>query len=284
LSGEHPGRPGAIAAQGIGGRGACGFEKVRFSEPNNRLSRSKGTPRLDEKTVQGQITAFWDEVASTYDSPDNVALPATADYASWVSALRSVLPAQSARVLDVGTGTGFVARIAAELGHRVTAIDLSEAMLKASAVRDSELDVTFVVGDAVKPAFPVGSFDAIVSRSLLWTLREPERAFRNWYELLSPGGRVIAIYGLSPAPQSTAPSHADDPAPEPGLFERHYTPRTRSALPTMHLSDHEPLLRAAVSAGFRDLSATALNMVRGWETSPGSDLPYALVGYRPAGQ
>lgn len=108
---------------------------------------------MDEKTVQGQITAFWDEVASTYDSPDNVALPATADYASWVSALRSVLPAQSARVLDVGTGTGFVARIAAELGHRVTAIDLSEAMLKASAVRDSELDVTFVVGDAVKPAF-----------------------------------------------------------------------------------------------------------------------------------
>jgi len=173
----------------------------------------KETPRLDKKTVQGQITGFWDEVASTYDSPDNVALPATADYASWVSALHSVLPDRSARVLDVGTGTGFVARIASELGHQVTAIDLSAAMLKASAVRDSQLDITFAVDDAVEPAFSAGSFDVIVSRSLLWTLREPERAFRNWYELLSPGGRVIAIYGLSAAPRSAAPSDADDPTP-----------------------------------------------------------------------
>jgi len=89
---------------------------------------------------------------------------------------------------------------------------------------------------------------------------------------------------LSAAPRSAAPSDADDPTPEPGLFDRHYTAETRTALPAMHLSDHEPLLQAAGSAGFRDLSATALNMVRGWETSPGSDLPYALVGYRPAGQ
>jgi len=87
----------------------------------------------NEKTVPAQITAFWDVVVSIYDSADNVALPATAEYANWVRALRSVLPARSARVLDVGTGTGFVARIAAELGHRVTAIDISKAMLDASA-------------------------------------------------------------------------------------------------------------------------------------------------------
>jgi len=237
----------------------------------------------NEKTVQAQITAFWDVVASTYDSADNVALPATAEYANWVRALRSVLPARSARVLDVGTGTGFVARIAAELGHRVTAIDISKAMLDASAVRDPELQITFAVGDAVEPAFSPGSFDVVISRSLLWTLREPDRAFRNWYELLSLDGRVVAIYGLSPATQSEQPDD-DDPSAEAGLFEAHYTSETRTALTAMHLSDHEPLLQAAASAGFRDVSTTALDMVRGWETSPGSDLPYALVGYRPAGQ
>ena len=37
--------------------------------------------------------------------------------------------AGAADVLDAGTGTGFVAMIAAALGHRVTAIDLAEPML-----------------------------------------------------------------------------------------------------------------------------------------------------------
>ena len=49
-----------------------------------------------------------------------VAPAGTGDYANWVEAIRSMLPASPARVLDVGTGTGFVARIAADRGHQVT--------------------------------------------------------------------------------------------------------------------------------------------------------------------
>jgi SAM-dependent methyltransferase len=120
----------------------------------------------------------------------------------------------------------------------VTAIDLSAGMLEASALRDAGLAVTFAVGDAVDPAFPPRTCDAIVSRSVIWTLREPATAFRNWYQLLRPGGRVLAIYGLSPTAE---------PA-------------------------------------FRDVTATALEALRGWETSPGSDLPSALVGYRSLGR
>ena len=109
----------------------------------------KGRAVNEEAAVQGRITTFWDAVASGYDSPGNVALPGTAQYANWVEALGSALPDSSARVLDVGTGTGFVARIAAELGHRVTAIDLSAAMLEASAMTDG-LEITYAVGDAAR--------------------------------------------------------------------------------------------------------------------------------------
>ena len=236
---------------------------------------------MDVSDGQDRITAFWDAVAPGYETPDNVAAPATAEYANWVGALRSVLPAAPARILDVGTGTGFAAGIAAELGHQVTATDLSEGMLEASAKRHRGPAITFAVDDAVDPSFPAESFDVVLSRSLLWTLREPGKAFRNWYELLSPGGRVVAIYGLSPA-GSVPPPDTDDTGPEPNLFERHYTPGTQAVLPAMHLSDHESLRQMADAAGFRDVGVTPLEMVRGWETSPGSDLPYALVGYRPA--
>jgi len=239
---------------------------------------------MNSSPVQDQITAFWDVVAPRYDCPDNVASPGSDDYDHWVDALRSVLPASPAKVLDVGTGTGFVARISAELGHHVSAIDASPTMLDASPAQKQGLAITFAVGDAVAPAFPAESFDVVINRSLLWTLRQPETAFGHWYELLRPGGRVVTVYGLSPRTPVGPDSSAEDRGDEPGFFERYYTPETRAALPAMHLSDHGYLLEVATAVGFVDVTVTALEVVRGWETSPGSDLPYALVGYRPANQ
>jgi SAM-dependent methyltransferase len=231
---------------------------------------------------QIRITAFWNAVAPNYETAENVAPVGTADYANWVAALRSVLPAPPTRVLDVGTGTGFVARIAAELGHQVTAIDLSDGMLDASPALDRALAITFAIGDAVDPPFPAGSFDVVVSRSLLWTLRQPELAFRNWYKLLAPGGRMVAIYGLSAAAAPEPPRDADgkDSGQEPTFFERYYTPDVREQLTAMYLADHQPLVTAAEAAGFRDVEVIPLEMVQGWETSPGSYLPYALSGAR----
>ena len=155
-------------------------------------------------------------------------------------------------------------------------------MLDAWSARDCGLAIMFAVGNAVDPPFPAGSFDVAVSRSVLWTLRQPELAFRNWYELLTPGGRMVAIYGLSAAAGAEPPPDPDakDSGQEPTLFERHYTPKTREELTAMYLADHESLVTAADAAGFRDVEVIPLEMVRGRETSPGSDLPYALSATR----
>ena len=236
---------------------------------------------MNETAVQRNITAFWDAVASQYDTTENanVAAPGSVEHTRWVEAVRTLLPEQAADVLDVGTGTGFLARIAAELGHRVTAIDLSTGMLDASLGRDDEHAITFAVGDAVDPPYPPGGFDAVMSRSLIWTLREPTTAFGNWYHLLRPGGWVLALYGLAP---TTSSDDADSDDHELDVFQRHYNRDTQAHLPAMHLADHDPLFEAAAAAGFCDVTTTALEALRGWETSPGSNLPYALVGYRSA--
>lgn len=234
---------------------------------------------MNSSLIQDQITAFWNVVAAHYDTPDNVAPPDSLDYQHWVAAVRSVLPDPPARVLDVGTGTGFVARIAAALGHQVSAIDAAPAMLEAAAAHDSDNAISYSLGDAVGPAFPTRSFDVVISRSLLWTLREPETAFRNWYRLLKPGGRMVAIYGLAARTHRAPPPEAGN-GEQPGLFERHYTPEVQATLGALHLSEHDYLLEVAAAAGFGDVSVSALEIVRGWETSPGSDLPYALLGHR----
>ena len=107
------------------------------------------------------------------------------------------MPAESARVLDAGCGTGTLSVLLAGLGHRVTGIDISPAMLDlARAKADAQgYAVEFHLMDAAAPEFPPRLFDAVVCRHILWTLPEPARVLERWTSLLKPGGRLVLIEG-----------------------------------------------------------------------------------------
>ena len=128
---------------------------------------------------QDQITKFWSMVAPAYeDHGSNVAEYGTDEYRLWLDVVGAVLPGKPSDVLDLATGTGFLALIAAELGHHVTGIDLSTQMLSSAerTARERGLDVRFATGDAVAPEVDAQSVDVVTNRHLLWTLREPETA------------------------------------------------------------------------------------------------------------
>ncbi len=228
------------------------------------MTDDKQTHDLD--AAQERITGFWSRVASEYEAhPGNVVALGTPQYGAWVEALRSALPPPPSDVLDVGAGTGFLSMIAAGLGHRVTAVDLAEPMLdvaRAEAHRRA-LELRFHVGDAVAPPFPPQSFDAVTSRHLLWTLREPERAFANWHALLRPGGRVIAMDALWFSDDDPEPPSDDQPAPpedeEPGIFEQHYTAETKAVLPVIHAREWAPLIAMFEHSAFVDVTATPID-------------------------
>jgi ubiquinone/menaquinone biosynthesis C-methylase UbiE len=223
---------------------------------------------------QENVTAFWSAIASGYeDHPGNVAAPNSAEYAAWVAVLRDALPPPPSDVLDVGTGTGFLALIAAELGHRVTGIDIAEPMLAAAREESArrKLTVQFRAGDAIDPDLQPASFDAITNRHLLWTLRDPLAAFTNWRRLLRPGGRVVSIDGFWFTDESDAPNE---------IFDRYYSSETRGALPLMALNDTGPIVDVFRQAGYEDVSVTSLNGV--WEAAedpPGKQPPYAIVAH-----
>ena len=52
-------------------------------------------------------------------------------------------------------------------------------------------DVHFALMDAEKPDFAPESFDVLVTRNLTWTLPHVEKAYREWYRILKPGGVLI---------------------------------------------------------------------------------------------
>jgi len=108
------------------------------------------------------------------------------------------IPAGAA-ILEVGSGTGFITAILAELGFSVQGIDLSEEML-AVATANLQKDgwaakVNLSLGDAESLNFDDHCFDAVVSRWVLWTLPRPQVAICEMARVLKPGGSVVLIDG-----------------------------------------------------------------------------------------
>ena len=116
----------------------------------------------------------------------------------WLKELEKGLPeGEGLRILDVGTGCGFFSVLLAKLGHQVTGIDLTPAMIeKAKQIaRERGVESDFEVMDAEHPDFPEGTFDVIVSRNLTWTLPHPAEAYGEWLRVLKPGGVLLNFDG-----------------------------------------------------------------------------------------
>lgn len=104
----------------------------------------------------------------------------------------------SHRVLDLGSGTGYPALLAAQTvgtGGHVTGIDLAELMLAVASRKAVALgltNVTFRTGDITALPFENASFDAVTSRFCLMFLPDIPRALSEIARVLKPGGWIAA--------------------------------------------------------------------------------------------
>ncbi len=233
--------------------------------------------KAEPDSVQTKITGFWNLIAPHYEGgPGNTVPFGSEGHRRWVELFSRVLPPPPADVLDLGTGTGFSALLAASLGHRVVGIDLAVGMLEVARRRAAEHDFTirFEEGDAVAPPFDEASFDVITSRHVLWTLRAATEAFSNWRRLLRPGGRVVAFDGFRQQPDPTVEVDPDD------VFGRHYGPNVQAAIPFLHLQNEIPLLNALRRARFADVRFEALPRLYA-ENDDEEVRPYMVIAVRP---
>ncbi len=91
------------------------------------------------------------------------------------------------KVLDVGAGNGRLAGRLAGLGAEVTALDVSEEMLK----RIKNKEIKIVVGEAENLSFPDDSFDIVIAAFLIVHLKDLSLFFDEVYRVLKPGGKFL---------------------------------------------------------------------------------------------
>ena len=151
----------------------------------------------DEKRLQDS-RQYWDERAPSFDAQPDHGLRDSIVRDSWTDSLKTWLPSHAATILDIGCGTGSLSVVLAGLGHQVTGIDVSPAMISLAQAKAATygLQIEFYVMDAAFPQLSHQQFDVIVCRHLLWALPEPQQVLQRWSELLKQKGRLILIEGF----------------------------------------------------------------------------------------
>lgn len=144
---------------------------------NATADKTTGTPATPDVWGEGD----YDRLASYGSAPEAARLVRFAGVQS------------GDRVLDVGTGSGLVAIVAAQQGARAAGIDPSSQLLakaKENAALAGCRDIEWHGGAAEALPFADGTFDVVLSQYAHMFSPQPDAAAREMLRVLKAGGRI----------------------------------------------------------------------------------------------
>ncbi len=105
------------------------------------------------------------------------------------------------RILDLGTGTGHLARAFAKQGCRVAGVDLAAGQIEAAKelARDQAVEVDFRIAPAEETTHENSSFDVVTANQCLLYFDLPQ-AILEMRRVLRPDGQIMISY-FTPLPR-----------------------------------------------------------------------------------
>lgn len=144
----------------------------------------------DRTGASNSDVAFWNRLAGHYDG---FMRHFAREYPELLRLISEELHPADA-VLEMACGTGIISRQLSPLVQRVTATDISPAMIAIAAAKARELglaNIAFSVQDGYCLDFADNSFDAVIIANALHVIPEPLRMLKEAGRVLQPQGKLL---------------------------------------------------------------------------------------------
>lgn len=165
--------------------------------------QEKIKPYGEEGEKGRQVEHMFDRIAHSYDLL-NHCLSLGIDKRWRRAAINSLRPYAPKKMLDVATGTGDFALLAARtLGpESLLGVDISEGMLEVGRKKILQAGLADVVSfrreDCMALSQPDGEYDALTVAYGIRNFQDLDRGLSEMYRVLRPGGRLVIIELTAP--------------------------------------------------------------------------------------
>ena len=159
-------------------------------------------PYNDGEKAQ-QVEAMFDHIAPTYDTL-NHRLSWNIDRGWRKKAIRELQPYGPQTILDIATGTGDFAILAAQMlkPQRLIGADVSEGMMQIGREKVSKAGlegvITFEKQDCLALSYPTATFDAVIAAFGIRNFADLDKGLKEMCRVLKPGAHLSIVELTTP--------------------------------------------------------------------------------------